>query len=319
MRRFHTRWRVVIAVVATVASASLIACTRAGLRRTRRPVERRHADRTVRGADRHDHQLPARDRRGDGHRPRPERHRADELPRRAGRGHHHRHGRRVGRTPPTWWATTATETSRCFSCAARAACRRRRIGDSSQLAVGDPVVALGNASGSGSPLTREAGQVVGFGRTINAKDELTGASNQATGLDRVRRAGSRRRLGRSGRQRAPDRSSASRRPPRSTSGWVRAAPASPSRSTTRWRPQGRSVRGRRPTPCTSARPRCSASASTARTSRTRCPASSSSRCCRAALLSRPASHDGDVLAQHQRRAAQLGDRAHRRAGPALPR
>jgi serine protease Do len=56
------------------------------------------------------------------------------------------------------------------------------LGDSSQLAVGDPVVALGNARGSGSPLTQEVGQVVGFGRTINAKDELTGASNQATGL-----------------------------------------------------------------------------------------------------------------------------------------
>ena len=56
------------------------------------------------------------------------------------------------------------------------------LGDSSQLAVGDPVVALGNARGSGSPLTREAGQVVGFGRTINAKDELTGSSEQATGL-----------------------------------------------------------------------------------------------------------------------------------------
>jgi S1-C subfamily serine protease len=56
------------------------------------------------------------------------------------------------------------------------------LGDSSRLAVGDPVVALGNARGSGSPLTREAGQVVGFGRTINAKDELTGSSEQATGL-----------------------------------------------------------------------------------------------------------------------------------------
>ncbi|MDP9166660.1 MAG: S1C family serine protease [Actinomycetota bacterium] len=57
-----------------------------------------------------------------------------------------------------------------------------QLGDSSQLSTGDPVVALGNARGSGSPLTQEAGQVVGFGRTINAKDELTGASNQATGL-----------------------------------------------------------------------------------------------------------------------------------------
>ena len=56
------------------------------------------------------------------------------------------------------------------------------LADSSQLVVGDPVVALGNARGSGSPLTREAGEVVGFGRTINAKDELTGSSEQATGL-----------------------------------------------------------------------------------------------------------------------------------------
>jgi serine protease Do len=56
------------------------------------------------------------------------------------------------------------------------------LGDSSRLAEGDPVVALGNASGSGSPLTQEAGQVVGFGRTISAKDELTGSANQMTGL-----------------------------------------------------------------------------------------------------------------------------------------
>jgi serine protease Do len=56
------------------------------------------------------------------------------------------------------------------------------LGDSSRLAVGDPVVALGNASGSGSPLTQEAGQVVGFGRTISARDELTGSSEQVTGM-----------------------------------------------------------------------------------------------------------------------------------------
>jgi serine protease Do len=59
------------------------------------------------------------------------------------------------------------------------------IGDSSSLAVGDPVVSLGNASGSGSPLTNESGTVVGFGRTINAKDELTGSATQMTGLIEV--------------------------------------------------------------------------------------------------------------------------------------
>lgn len=56
------------------------------------------------------------------------------------------------------------------------------LGDSSALAVGDPVVALGNARGSGSPLTNEAGTVTGFGRTISAKDELTGSSESMTGL-----------------------------------------------------------------------------------------------------------------------------------------
>ena len=70
-----------------------------------------------------------------------------------------------------------------------AAARRRRPADGrdrrlvGRLAVGDPVVALGNARGSGSPLTHEAGTVIGFGRTISAKDELTGSSEtEVTGL-----------------------------------------------------------------------------------------------------------------------------------------
>ena len=46
-------------------------------------------------------------------------------------------------------------------------------------------MALGNARGSGNPLTNEAGTVVGFGRTISAKDELTGSSEQVTGLIEV--------------------------------------------------------------------------------------------------------------------------------------
>lgn len=56
------------------------------------------------------------------------------------------------------------------------------IGDSGQLNAGDPVVALGNADGTGSVLTKEAGQVVGLGRAINAQDSLTGSSEQVTGL-----------------------------------------------------------------------------------------------------------------------------------------
>lgn len=56
------------------------------------------------------------------------------------------------------------------------------IGDSAQVATGEPVVALGNADGTGSQLTREAGQVVGLGRSINAQDSLTGSAEQVTGL-----------------------------------------------------------------------------------------------------------------------------------------
>lgn len=56
------------------------------------------------------------------------------------------------------------------------------IGDSSALREGDPVVALGNARGSGGPLTNEAGTITGFGRSISAKDELTGSFEQMTGL-----------------------------------------------------------------------------------------------------------------------------------------
>lgn len=56
------------------------------------------------------------------------------------------------------------------------------IGDSAALAPGQPVVALGNAGGSNSPLTREVGTVSAFGRTVNAEDELTGTSDEIDGL-----------------------------------------------------------------------------------------------------------------------------------------
>lgn len=56
------------------------------------------------------------------------------------------------------------------------------IGDSAALREGEPVVALGNARGSGGPLTNEAGTITGFGRSISAKDELTGSFEQMTGL-----------------------------------------------------------------------------------------------------------------------------------------
>jgi S1-C subfamily serine protease len=56
------------------------------------------------------------------------------------------------------------------------------IGDSAALVPGEPVVALGNASGSNAPLTREVGSVTAFGRTVQAEDSLTGASDELNGL-----------------------------------------------------------------------------------------------------------------------------------------
>ncbi|WP_422744061.1 S1C family serine protease [Mycobacterium sp. WMMD1722] len=56
------------------------------------------------------------------------------------------------------------------------------IGDSTALVPGEPVVALGNASGSDAPLTREVGSVTAFDRTVQAEDSLTGASDELNGL-----------------------------------------------------------------------------------------------------------------------------------------
>jgi serine protease Do len=56
------------------------------------------------------------------------------------------------------------------------------LGDSAALGRGEPVVALGNANGTGAPLTREVGSVTAFGRTVNAEDALTGSSDQINGL-----------------------------------------------------------------------------------------------------------------------------------------
>jgi serine protease Do len=56
------------------------------------------------------------------------------------------------------------------------------IGDSAQLAPGEPVVALGNSHGTDAALVREVGTVTGFGRTVNAEDTLTGSSDELNGL-----------------------------------------------------------------------------------------------------------------------------------------
>ena len=56
------------------------------------------------------------------------------------------------------------------------------IGDSSALRVGDPVTTMGNANGTGNPLTREQGAVTELGATISAEDELTGSSHSLDNL-----------------------------------------------------------------------------------------------------------------------------------------
>ena len=58
------------------------------------------------------------------------------------------------------------------------------LGDSDRVAVGDAIVGLGNAGGTGSP-TAAAGQVTGLDRSITASDEAAGAAEKLTGLIQV--------------------------------------------------------------------------------------------------------------------------------------
>jgi S1-C subfamily serine protease len=56
------------------------------------------------------------------------------------------------------------------------------LGDSSSVQPGDSVVALGNAGGKGGTPSVASGKVTGLGRSITASDELSGVSEQLTGL-----------------------------------------------------------------------------------------------------------------------------------------
>ncbi|MQY19925.1 trypsin-like peptidase domain-containing protein [Nocardia macrotermitis] len=58
------------------------------------------------------------------------------------------------------------------------------LGNSDRVAIGDAIVGLGNAGGTGTP-TAAAGQVTGLDRSITASDESAGASEQLTGLIQV--------------------------------------------------------------------------------------------------------------------------------------
>jgi len=59
------------------------------------------------------------------------------------------------------------------------------IGDSNTVAVGDPIVGVGNAGGPNGGLTREPGTVQALNQTVVASDDLTGSSERLTGLIQV--------------------------------------------------------------------------------------------------------------------------------------
>jgi S1-C subfamily serine protease len=59
------------------------------------------------------------------------------------------------------------------------------IGDSNTVAVGDPIVGVGNAGGPNGGLTREPGAVQALNQTVVANDDLTGGSERLTGLIQV--------------------------------------------------------------------------------------------------------------------------------------
>lgn len=59
------------------------------------------------------------------------------------------------------------------------------IGNSSEVRVGDPVVALGNAGGAGGTPSAVSGSVVALNQTVSASDALTGSSETLNGLIQV--------------------------------------------------------------------------------------------------------------------------------------
>lgn len=57
-----------------------------------------------------------------------------------------------------------------------------KLGNSSRLTVGEPVVAVGNAGGAGGTPTSTGGSVFGLNQSISASDELDGNQEQLSGL-----------------------------------------------------------------------------------------------------------------------------------------
>jgi S1-C subfamily serine protease len=56
------------------------------------------------------------------------------------------------------------------------------LGDSSRVAVGDPIIAMGNAEGAGGTPSAIPGTVTALNKTVSASDSLTGSSETLDGL-----------------------------------------------------------------------------------------------------------------------------------------
>lgn len=59
------------------------------------------------------------------------------------------------------------------------------IGDSTRVRIGEPILGIGNAGGAGGKPIRAPGKVNDMGRSISTSDELTGSTEQLTGLIEV--------------------------------------------------------------------------------------------------------------------------------------
>ncbi|MFZ0906834.1 MAG: S1C family serine protease [Mycobacterium sp.] len=59
------------------------------------------------------------------------------------------------------------------------------IGNSDSVAVGDPIVSMGNAGGAGGAPSAVEGRVVGLNQTVSASDALTGSTETLGGLIQV--------------------------------------------------------------------------------------------------------------------------------------
>ncbi len=57
-----------------------------------------------------------------------------------------------------------------------------KLGDSSKLNEGDPVVGIGNAGGGGGSPSSAGGAITGLGRSVTAADDAAGTTEQLTGL-----------------------------------------------------------------------------------------------------------------------------------------